>query len=300
MATTLTLENREYIPKAWEEVPCPFCGSHSRRNHEKYGPKLRFTYVQCRGCALVYGSPRPKYDEEFITAAYSVYDTESHHLQTRGNLNVDEQRLVEKHKITVRQIGSHLGRIGRLLEVGCATGLFLLAARDAGWEVEGIDISPSMVAAAQEFFKLRARCGQYQDVNTTEGGRFDAIYCSHVIEHIPNPNEWMEKFRRDLKPNGVLCLNVPNQFSLDRRLKRGLKRLNLSRDNWALWRTPDHLYEPHLKPMKYLLAKHGFELFEAFTYSSREKEQEGLAEQVFHHRFKLGSKLRLFARPIAN
>ncbi|MBI4405106.1 MAG: class I SAM-dependent methyltransferase [Deltaproteobacteria bacterium] len=246
----------------------------------------------------MYSRPRPKYDEEFLTTAYSVYDTESHHLQTRGKLDANERCLVERYKITIRQIVCHVGGVGRILDIGSATGLFLLAARESGWEVEGIDISPSMVAAAQEFFKLRTYCGQYHGVNTTDAGRFDAIYCSHVIEHIPNPNEWMEKFRRDLKPNGVLCLNVPNQFSIDRRLKRGLKRLRLSREKWALWRTPDHLYEPHLKPMQYLLGKHGFELIDAFTYSSREKEQEGLADRFFHHHFKMGSKLRVFARSI--
>jgi len=299
MATTLTGENREYIPKAWEEVPCPFCGSNDYKRHEKYGPNLRYTYVQCRSCALVYSRPRPQYDEEFVTAAYSVYDTESHHLRTSGVLDASERNLVERYKITIRQIGTHLRRVGRILDIGCATGLFLLAAREEGWEVEGIDISSSMVAAAQEIFKLRTYCGQYHNVDPTGAGRFDAIYCSHVIEHVPNPNEWMEKFRRDLKSDGILCLNVPNQFSIDRRIKRGLKRLKLSLENWALWRTPDHLYEPHLKPMRYLFAKHRFELVEAFTYSSREKAQEGIADRFFHHRFKIGSKLRLFARPTA-
>jgi SAM-dependent methyltransferase len=226
-----------------------------------------------------------------------VYDTESHHLRTGGALNAGERAVVERHKITVRQIRSHLQSTGRILDIGCATGLFLFAAREEGWEVEGVDISPSMTAAARENFKLQTYCGQYHEVDVTERGKFDVIYSSHVIEHIPNPNEWMEKFRQDLKPGGILCLNVPNQFSIDRRFKRCLKRLGVYQDKWALWRTPDHLYEPHLKPMKYLLAKHGFDLIEAFTYSSREKAPGSLTDRFFHHGLRLGSKLRLFARP---
>ncbi len=253
--------------------------------------------MECCDCDLVYATPRPRYDEDFLTAAYSLYDTDSHHLKTNGLLDEGERKLVERYKITIRQIGNHLGGVGRILDVGCATGLFLLAAREEGWEGEGIDISDSMTTAARQNFKFPAYCGQYHEVNVTERGPFDAIYCSHVVEHIPNPNEWMEKFRLDLKPTGVLCLNIPNQFSIDRRLKRGLKRVGLPQEKWARWRTPDHLYEPHLKPMKYLLNKHGFDLMEAFTYSSREKEQEGLAGRLFHHHFKMGSKLRLFARP---
>jgi SAM-dependent methyltransferase len=297
MATTLTLSHEEYIPKVWETVPCPFCESREFRPHEKYGPDHRYTYVQCRNCTLVYETPRPRYDSDFLTAAYSVYDTDSHHLKNRGGLDERERQLVERYKITLRQIQTRLGRTGKILEVGCATGLFLLAAREEGWDAVGVDISASMVAACQQHFGFTAYCGQYQDLDLSSMGPFDAIYCSHVIEHIPNPNEWMEKFKRDLKADGILCLNVPNQFSIDRRFRRGLKRLKLARDRWALWRTPDHLYEPHLKPMKYLMQKHGFQMIEAFTYSRREKEPESFGDRWFHRRFKVGSKLRLFARP---
>jgi hypothetical protein len=107
----------------------------------------------------------------------------------------------------------------------------------------------------------------------------------------------MSKFQRDLKPDGILCLNVPNQFSIDRRVKRGLKKLGLSREKWALWRTPDHLYEPHLQSMEYLLSRHRFALLEAFTYSSREASHEGLGKRLFHRSLRAGSKLRMFARP---
>jgi transcription elongation factor Elf1 len=176
MATTFTQENREYVPKVWEEVPCPFCGAQSHRPHEKYGPHQRYTYVQCRSCGLVYATPRPRYDEDFIAAAYSVYDTESHHLKEAGRLDEGERNLVERYKVTVRQISRHLGRTGRLLDVGCATGLFLLAAREEGWEVVGIDISSAMVESAKQIFGFETYCGQYHQTHVTEGGRFDAIY----------------------------------------------------------------------------------------------------------------------------
>ncbi len=297
MATTLTEKNQEYLPKAWETVPCPFCQSVSFRSHEKFGPDHRYTYVQCRDCELVYSSPRPRYDAEFLEAAYSVYDVENHHFKNEGQLDPGERHRVDQLKITVRQIEKALGRKGKVADIGSHTGLFLKAAEEEGWETFGMDISAKMTAEVTRVFGIPTRCGQYHETDLSELGPFDAIYCSHVIEHIPNPKEWAAKFRRDLKDDGVLCLNIPNQFSWDRRFRRGLKNLGLVKDKWERWRTPDHLYEPHLKPMIRLLEDAGFKVREAFTYSNREKERDSLLGNLRHRRWLAGTKLRVFASP---
>ena len=62
-----------YKPREWETVACPFCGSTNSYIYERYGSELQFTYVICRNCKLVYQSPRPKYNQEFIDAAYASY-----------------------------------------------------------------------------------------------------------------------------------------------------------------------------------------------------------------------------------
>jgi len=297
MATTLTEQNQEYIPKHWEEVPCPFCNSRSFRPHERFGPDHRYTYVQCRDCDLVYSNPRPRYDADFLEAAYSVYDVDNYHFKNGGALDAGERFRVDQLKITLRQIERALGRKGKILDVGSHTGLFLKGAKELGWDTLGIDISEKMTSEVSRCFGIPTFCGQYHETDLTSHGPFDAIYCSHVIEHIPNPIDWAAKFRRDLKSDGILCLNVPNQFSWDRCFKRGLKAVGLKKDKWELWRTPDHLYEPHLKPMTFLLERAGFEVIEAFTYSSREKESLSGLGQVMHGRFRAGTKLRILARP---
>lgn len=38
---------------------------------------------------------------------------------------------------------------------------------------------------------------------------FDFIYCSHVLEHVPDDRKAMREFRRVLSPNGMACLLVP-------------------------------------------------------------------------------------------
>lgn len=299
MATTLTESNQRYLPTAWEEVPCPICSATAHRPHEKYGPDNLYTYVQCRQCDLVYSNPRPVYDAAFVDTAYAVYDVESHHMKHGGELDAGQRHRVEQNKIALKQIERQLGRKGSLLEIGCHNGLFLKAAQESGWQGVGIDVSQAMTDAVTTFFGIPTYCGQYHELDLSRHGKFDVIYCSHVIEHIPNPNEWLTKMRQELAPDGVLCLNVPNQFSLDRKFKRLLKKLGLKKEVWEVWRTPDHLYEPHLKPMKHLLTQNGFRLTQALTYSSKEKEHLGWVDRLVHEKWKTGSKLRLLARPNA-
>ncbi len=300
MATTLTPQNKEYVPHAWEEVPCPFCATTAHRPHEKYGPNHRYTYVQCKQCDLVYANPRPAYDAGFVDTAYSIYDVESHHMKNAGQLDGGQRKTVEQFKITLRQIEQELGRKGSVIDIGCHTGLFLKAAQEEGWTTTGVDISKAMTDAVTKYFGIPTYCAQYHELDLSSHGKFDVIYCSHVIEHIPNPNSWVAKFRNELAPDGVLCLNVPNQFSLDRKFKRALKKVGLKKDNWELWRTPDHLYEPHLKSMRYLLEKNGFQISQAFTYSRKEDSKPSAVNRLVHHSLKTGSKLRIFARPLSN
>ncbi len=296
MATTLTESGMAYQPNQWEEVPCPFCNHNRNSVHEKYGPNHCYTYVQCSECDLVYANPRPVYNQEFVEIAYEEYDVANHHFQF-GELNNGEREVVDRYKITLRQIEAHLGRKGKLLDIGCSSGLFLKAALEEGWSGEGIDISQTMTKKVSEWLTVPTYCGQYHEIKPIQNGKFDVIYCSHVIEHIPNPNEWLKKFYLDLKSDGILCLNIPNQFSLDRRLKRGLKKLGLKKDKWEVWRTPDHLFEPHLGPMEWLLRKHKFSILESFTYSRKETSEKKWTNKLFHHQLKWGSKARLLARP---
>jgi len=135
-----------------------------------------------------------------------------------------------------------LARKGRLLAIGSNTGLFLRVAQDSGWQAMGVEVSKTMVEIACREFGVEAIAGDWMAQKSSEP--LDVIYCSHVIEHIPDPSHWMWRFREVMALGGALCLAVPNVNSIDRRWKRSLKCLGLSRDRWERWRTPDHLYEP--------------------------------------------------------
>jgi SAM-dependent methyltransferase len=100
----------------------------------------------------------------------------------------------------------------RLLDIGTGPGFFLRTAKARGWRVLGVE--PSQQAAtyarslgievAEGFFNAETAAGL---------GRFDAIQLNNVLEHVPDPAAILIEARALLEPNGVLCVNVPNDYS---------------------------------------------------------------------------------------
>jgi SAM-dependent methyltransferase len=50
----------------------------------------------------------------------------------------------------------------------------------------------------------------YHDIDQMSAGSFDAIFCNHVLEHLPAPRAAFERFARLLRLGGVLVAFVPN------------------------------------------------------------------------------------------
>jgi len=296
MATTLTESNQEYIPKALEEVECMICGEKTFKTHEIFGNKDQYRYVECSRCHNIYLNPRPVYDAEFTDTAYDQYGAETDSMKTSGEITDNMRVAIERYKVAIRELTKKYNKTGKILDLGCATGEFLLAARECGWDVYGIDISKPMTDHVQKDFGIPTKCGQFEDLDFSDWGEFDVIYSSHVIEHIPHPNVWMQTFYKHLKNDGILLLNIPNQFAPEKKLQRFLKHIGLRKPTWEPWRTPDHLYEPHIESIKYLVNHNKFKILDLYTYSSREKEDENFFNHLFHKNLKWGSKIRLFAK----
>jgi len=118
----------------------------------------------------------------------------------------------------------------RLLDVGFGNGLQLRRMRELGWKVTGVDTDPTAVAAARDS-GLDVRLGDLADQAFPEG-TFDAIYSSHVIEHVHEPESLLRECHRVLKPGGVLVVVTPNARSWGH---------HVFGENWFLLEPPRHL-----------------------------------------------------------
>lgn len=108
----------------------------------------------------------------------------------------------------MRRIEEVLGRKGRVLDVGCATGAQLQAARERGWGTIGVEVSERAAAAARAR-GLEIVTGTL-DTGELPASSMDAIVLSHVLEHVPDPVRLLRLCRRLLLPDGVVSLALPN------------------------------------------------------------------------------------------
>ena len=246
--------NRAMFPPAPMLVPslhvrCNLCGTDDPKPLlTKHG----FTIVSCRACSLAYVTPRP--DAQSLIALYS---DERYY----RNLNASpfgypdylgERWLLER--LVARRLAEIETRVpgrGRLLDVGCATGVLVEAAKARGWETVGVDVS--VFAAAQCHARgLDVRVGDLGGVDLPPD-HFDVAVLDDTIEHLPDPGRALDEIRRVLRPGGLVTLNTPNHG--------GWLRWAMGR-NWFHCKPPEHLYYFSPLTLRALLAKHRFHRIE--------------------------------------
>lgn len=120
---------------------------------------------------------------------------------------------------------------GRLLDVGCGSGDWLIAMRDLGWQAEGLDFDQRAVEAARDRH-LEVRCGTLEEQAYPDCS-YDAVTLNHVIEHVPLPPETLAECFRILKPGGKLVLFTPNAASASRKFFK---------EDWRGLEPPRHLH----------------------------------------------------------
>lgn len=106
---------------------------------------------------------------------------------------------------------------GRLLEIGCGNGQFLLRLKQLGWECEGIDFNEVAVKICRSQ-GLKVYHGDLESAGLGDCS-YDIIMASHVIEHLPNPDTFFREVARILKPKPghQLIIKTPNSEALGRK-----------------------------------------------------------------------------------
>jgi 2-polyprenyl-3-methyl-5-hydroxy-6-metoxy-1,4-benzoquinol methylase len=93
---------------------------------------------------------------------------------------------------------------GRLLDVGCAHGWFLEAAKERGFDTLGIEPDQQFIATAPHGITIRQ--GFFPDI-LEETAQFDVIVFNDVLEHMPDVKAVLSGCRKHLKPGGVLVIS---------------------------------------------------------------------------------------------
>ena len=288
-----------YKAREWETVACPFCGSTNSSIYERYGSELQFTYVICKNCKLVYQSPRPKYNQEFIDAAYASYYQFTESLDLNSNPDVPESS-VNMFRKEVEYLLKFDKKRTAVLDIGSGMGTFLVAAKPHYKEAVGLDVSAQMAAFVQRQLGVKVFIEQFENFNFDK--KFSLIHMSHVIEHIPHPRLWLDKARQMLEPGGILVINVPNKFSISFRTQHLFYKLKLKKQFSDAWadpsRTPDHLFEPTVPSMLRFLKENNYEVLDYFSYSRKDPVSNGsFFSKLTNRGLHIGSNLSFITTP---
>jgi SAM-dependent methyltransferase len=238
---------------------CLLCGSADLRPaHFAYAFEgVQFPGVTCAACTLTFLSRQPggamlprMYSADYFEADYHCGHESQSYFDSDAGQTASAQVLLRWIEAVVPK--------GRLLEVGCAGGYFLQAARERGFRPFGVEISKTASRFARESLGLEVRTGTLEAAGF-DSESFDAAYMGDVLEHVPDPMRTLHELARILRPGGALLIAGPITVnSIDRRLGLALYR-RLGRTK-TLRQPPYHLIEFTPRTLRDALKRAGFDV----------------------------------------
>ncbi|HEV2423307.1 MAG TPA: class I SAM-dependent methyltransferase [Terriglobia bacterium] len=190
------------------EETCVFCGGRTtetvlQATVEAGRAARTFSLLRCPECGLVMTSPRLERSEleEFYRPEYW------------GRANADDLNWVRRDQASRTAFLERFLESGRILDVGCGLGLFLLALDPKRWDRYGIEVMPAALREARRRLGADRILAEDLSAAVLPDAQFDVITFWDVLEHLPDPVAALRQSFRLLRPGGLLLVRAPNLAS---------------------------------------------------------------------------------------
>lgn len=211
---------------------CPWCGNQTPHSYmevkDLFLSKEEFQLMKCDHCGLLFTSPRPSAD---VIGKYYLSNEYYSHQQNKKGLVPRIYETVKSLNIK-KKVNYAIGNLpkGKLLDIGCGVGDFLLQVKKCGWDISGIEPSSDAKTIAKE--RLGFLPMDPTDSSSLQSHSYDVITMWHVLEHVDDLKCQTSELSRLLKPGGRLVIALPNLQSFD---------CQYYKQFWAAWDVPRHL-----------------------------------------------------------
>jgi 2-polyprenyl-3-methyl-5-hydroxy-6-metoxy-1,4-benzoquinol methylase len=201
----------------FEYANCPICVQSTFANlskFDRYG--LRHNVVICTGCGLIMANPRMTQDAytSFYNLEYRpLYHGETNYAEKAIQNEINRGKLLFKY-LNRKGILSKLPKDSLILEIGCGAGGILNVFSAYGFDTMGIDVNEEYLSYGRDKYGLNLHVNCLDTIQLKCPPSL-VIY-SHVIEHILNIPEEVEKLKRIISDDSLLYIEVPGTRHLHR------------------------------------------------------------------------------------
>lgn len=232
---------------------CPVCKNESikpvltAKDHTVSGET--FTIAECGMCGLRYTLNAPSEDK--IGPYYQSSAYISHSNTKKGVINLLYHiarffTMMSKEKLVKK---ASKRQVGMLLDIGSGTGTFAHTMERAGWNVVGLEPDPE--ARKQAIKKYNCDIYPSDELFRLPEQTYSVITMWHVLEHVHQLDEYVDRMKHLLAPTGKLIIAVPNYTSKDAAIYK---------EFWASYDVPRHLYHFSPNSMRMLMKRHGMQV----------------------------------------
>jgi SAM-dependent methyltransferase len=240
-------------------MPC----SHHRRYQGK-----QWALARCCGCGLHFTSPTPSDDE--LRRFYA----NEYHQELRDDGETEAAFGTKYHRYA-DTLGRHL-RSGRVVDVGCSTGLLVRVLRDRGYEAEGIELNAQSAAWGREHYRVPIHT-QPLEHSVFSPRSLDAVLLTDVLEHTRHPGRFLQRVWELLVPGGYALVTFPDIGSLESRYQRTMARVFRRDWLWSTCHIPLHVWEFTRSTAEACFRNAGFRVVEFRRNHPPSSEQDSLA-----------------------
>jgi 2-polyprenyl-3-methyl-5-hydroxy-6-metoxy-1,4-benzoquinol methylase len=194
------------------------------------------------------------------------------------------------------------GLSGRLVDVGCGSGLLQQHLVSLGWK-DPVGIEPSGNPAGRDRLGLEVYNESLEDALRRPGmaGGFDVAVAHHVIEHCYDPFEFLGQLRALLRPGGSALIATPNLRGASMRWKTLASRRGWKARPYRHLDYPKHVVLFHKDNLPRLVRDAGFEVRDLQTYTRASSNRARRPRRfLLWDRLGLGDNMYVVARrPLA-